>query len=65
ELRARDAAVTGGLREAGRADCIMEFVEAQRRGVPSPASGIAGLRPWALLGQGFRDSWERWLDGLL
>ncbi|CAK9022559.1 unnamed protein product [Durusdinium trenchii] len=41
EIRAHDAAIAGQMRKVGADACIMDFVEAQRRGIPAP--GTLGL----------------------
>ncbi|CAE7668609.1 unnamed protein product [Symbiodinium necroappetens] len=38
ELRAHDAAVAGQMRQVGVEACVMDFIEAQRRGIPSPTA---------------------------
>eukprot|EP00434_Breviolum_minutum_P021824 symbB.v1.2.019262.t1/scaffold1569.1/size111216/2 len=67
EIRAHDAAVAGQMRQVGAEACIMDFVEAQRRGVPAPGTHVMKIRPWHS-GEGvggFQETWERYIDGLL
>ncbi|CAJ1379867.1 unnamed protein product [Effrenium voratum] len=67
EIRAHDAAVAGQMRQVGAEACIMDFIEAQRRGVPAPAKHMVVIRPWHHQGGlgGFQETWERYIDGLL
>eukprot|EP00913_Durusdinium_trenchii_P022884 g21486.t1 len=55
------------MRKVGADACIMDFVEAQRRGIPAPGTHVMKLRAWHSgegLG-GFQETWERYIDGLL
>ncbi|CAE7723648.1 unnamed protein product [Symbiodinium sp. CCMP2456] len=67
ELRAHDAAVAGQMRQVGVEACVMDFIEAQRRGIPSPTAHRVSIRPWQQRDGvgGFRDTWQRYVDGLL
>ncbi|CAE7407608.1 unnamed protein product [Symbiodinium natans] len=67
ELRAHDAAVAGQMRQVGVEACVMDFIEAQRRGIPSPTTHRVSMRPWHRQDRvgGFRDTWQRYIDGLL
>lgn len=67
EIRAHDAAIAGQMRQVGAEPCVMDFIEAQRRGVPAHGTHVMKIRPWHSgegLG-GFQETWERYIDGLL
>ncbi|CAL1143525.1 unnamed protein product [Cladocopium goreaui] len=46
EIRAHDAAIAGQMRQVGAEACIMDFIEAQRRGVPAHGTHVMKIRPW-------------------
>eukprot|EP00927_Polykrikos_kofoidii_P034893 TRINITY_DN29507_c0_g1_i1.p1 TRINITY_DN29507_c0_g1~~TRINITY_DN29507_c0_g1_i1.p1 ORF type:complete len:958 (-),score=126.16 TRINITY_DN29507_c0_g1_i1:52-2877(-) len=70
ELRTIDADVSEQLIASGEESCNFELVSALRRGVQAPSRHVVPIRPWMVTSgasavDGFRESWTRWIDGLV